>query len=179
MSFEDSNEFPDYLGGDPAAFGELVARYQHSLFGFLGRMGLEPAVCEEIAQETFLSAWTNRKRYDANKAAVSTWLFTIARNLALNHLSKKTVAICHESESVEKTDSAPDPSEQAELDESIIRLRQALNTLSPDDREVIATCYTPEIDNTSDVLGCKAGTLRTRLSRARQRLSAALSKLDK
>ena len=142
-------------------------------------MGLGPAICEEIAQETFLSAWTNRTRYDANKAAVSTWLFTIARNLALNHLSKKTVAICHESESVEKTDSAPDPSEQAELDESIIRLRQALNTLSPDDREVIATCYTPEIDNTSDVLGCKAGTLRTRLSRARQRLSAALSKLDK
>ena len=88
MSSENSKEV-DYLGGDPVAFGELVTRYQHSLFGFLGRMGLEPAVCEELAQETFLRAWVNRASYDAGKAAVSTWLFTIARNLALSHLSKK------------------------------------------------------------------------------------------
>ena len=60
MSSDDSNDVPDYLGGDPVAFGELVARYQHSLFGYLGRMGLEPAICEELAQETFLSAWTSQ-----------------------------------------------------------------------------------------------------------------------
>ena len=179
MSADDSNDVSDYLGDDPVAFGELVARYQHSLFGYLGRMGLEPAICEEIAQETFLSAWTNRNRYDAHKGAVSTWLFTIARNLALNHLLKKTVVICHGAEFPEETDSAPGPSEQVELDESITKLRQALNTLSIDDRDVIATCYTPEIDNTSAILGCSPGALRTRLSRARQRLSDALKHLDK
>ena len=178
MSSENSKEV-DYLGGDPVAFGELVTRYQHSLFGFLGRMGLEPAVCEELAQETFLRAWVNRASYDAGKAAVSTWLFTIARNLALSHLSKKTVPVAEETEIEHRADPSADPSSQFEQHESIGRLRRALNTLSSDDRDVIATCYTPEIENTSDVLGCSPGALRTRLSRARQRLSEALVKLDK
>ena len=178
MSSESSNEVPDYLGGDPVAFGELVTRYQHALFGFLGRMGLEPAVCEELAQETFLRAWVNRARYDAGKAAISTWLFTIARNLALSHLSKKALPIVEEPDFDHRTDPGADPSNQFEQHESIGRLRQALNMLSAEDRDVIATCYTPEIENTADVLQCSAGALRTRLSRARQRLSDALDKLD-
>ena len=178
MSSEIPNGDPDYLGGDPVAFGELVTRYQHSLFGFLGRMGLSPLICEEIAQETFLRAWVNRARYDADKAAVSTWLFTIARNLALSHLTKKTVEIAAQPDGEQCTDAGADPSNQYDQHETISRLRQALSTLSAEDREVIATCYTPEIENTSDVLSCSAGALRTRLSRARNRLSDALGKLE-
>ena len=168
----------NYLSGDPVAFSALVKRYQSALFGFLGRMGIESAICEELAQETFLRAWINRARYDAEKASVSTWLFTIARNLALNHLAKNSRVVGHEPDFSKLTDTGADPSDQFEQHQSIARLRQALNTLSTDDREVIATCYTPEIKNASDVLGCSAGALRTRLSRARQRLSDALGQLD-
>lgn len=178
MNSENPNGDPDYLGGDPVAFGELVTRYQHALFGFLGRMGLSPSTCEEIAQETFLRAWVNRARYDPDKAAVSTWLFTIARNLALSHLKKKRIEITGEPDQDRSADKGADPSHQFDHHESINRLRQALNTLSAEDREVIATCYTPEIENTSDVLSCSAGALRTRLSRARKRLSDALGKLE-
>ena len=44
--------------GDRAAFAPMVARYEGPQFGFLGRLGLEQAEAEEIAQETFLRAWT-------------------------------------------------------------------------------------------------------------------------
>jgi len=177
----DSNDDPDYLGGDPVAFGALVSRYQDSLFGYLGRMGLEQAACEDLAQEAFLRAWKNRHKFDAEKASVSTWLFTIARNLALNALTRKTPVISNDVD-VELQPQAvgsADPSSQYEQHQSVVRLRQALNTLSVEDREVIAACYTPEIDKTSEVMNCSDGALRTRLSRARKKLSVALAELDK
>lgn len=172
---------PDYLCGDPVAFGALVKRYQDSLFAYLGRMGLSDAVCEELAQETFLRVWKSRDKYDPDKAALSTWIFTIGRNLALSALTRKTVPVNDELdvEQYPQISQSADPSKQYEQHESILRLRQALASLSDEDREIIAACYTPEIECASDLLNCSEGALRTRLSRARKRLSAALNKLDK
>jgi len=181
MQSHDPNNEPDYLGGDPVAFGALVNRYQDSLFGYLGRMGFSQAACEDLAQEAFLRAWKNRHKFDADKASVSTWLFTIARNLALNTLTRKTPAISNDVdvELQPQLVGGVDPSNQYEHHQSVVRLRQALETLSVEDKEVIAVCYTPEIENTAAVMNCSDGALRTRLSRARKRLSVALADLDK
>jgi len=180
MTLDNSQFEPDYLGGDPVAFGELVKRFQGSLFAYLGRMGLSDVICEELAQETFLRAWVNRDKYDPAKAAVSTWLFTIGRNVALNSLTRKSVTEAGDEDIDNHTgESVTDPSQQYEHHESIIRLKQALKTLSVEDREIIAACYTPEIEHTPEILNCSEGALRTRLSRARKRLSVALNRLDK
>ena len=180
MTSDNSQSEPDYLGGDPVAFGELVKRYQGSLFAYLGRMGLSDAICEELAQETFLRVWINREKYDPARAALSTWIFTIGRNVALNSLTRKSVLIENDAEVDKQAEGLQtDPSQQYEQHESIVRLRQALGTLSVEDREVIAACYTPELENTPEILNCSAGALRTRLSRARKRLSVALNRLDK
>ncbi len=74
--------------GDTQAFSEIVRHYQRPLFGFLGRMALSQAHAEDVAQETFLRAWRNIGEYRPELAEFSTWLFTIARNLALNDLSR-------------------------------------------------------------------------------------------
>jgi len=171
----------DYLSGDPVAFGALVSRYQYSLFGYLGRMGFGQSVCEDLAQEAFLRAWKNREKYNADKASVSTWLFTIARNLALTALACKTPIVSDDIdvELQPQTGASADPSKQYEHYQSVVRLRQALNKLSVEDREVIAVCYTPDLHNSAEILNCSAGALRTRLSRARKRLSVALTELDK
>ncbi len=170
---------PDYLSGDPVAFGALVTRYQDSLFGYLGRMGFGQSACEDLAQEAFLRAWKNREKYNADKASVSTWLFTIARNLALTVLARKAPNVAEEIDVELQPQTGTDPSTQYEHHQSVVRLRQALNKLSVEDREVIAVCYTPEISNSAEILNCSAGALRTRLSRARKRLNAALTELDK
>ena len=73
--------------GDRSAFAELVAHYQRPLFGYLGRMGQSQAAAEDLAQETFLRAWTSLGSYDPARAAFSTWLFTIARNLLQRNVS--------------------------------------------------------------------------------------------
>ncbi len=90
-------------GGERSAFAPVVEYFQSPLFGYLGRMGLHQEQAEEIAQETFLRAWSRLSDYDPARAEFSTWLFTIARNLALHELSR--AAGKHE---VEMSESLPD-----------------------------------------------------------------------
>ena len=68
---------------DAAAFGELVERYQSRLVGILHHLLGSADEAEDLAQEVFLRVYRTRKRYHP-RAKFSTWLFTIANNLALN-----------------------------------------------------------------------------------------------
>ena len=76
------------LSGDTQAYAEIVARYERPLFGFLGRMGLPQARAEDVAQETFLRAWQHLGSFDPRRASFTTWLYTIARRLALNEAAR-------------------------------------------------------------------------------------------
>lgn len=76
--------------GSTQAFQILVLRYQRMVFSFLGRYLLSDQVLEDLAQETFLRAFVNIASFDPQKgASFSTWLITIARNLALNEKVKR------------------------------------------------------------------------------------------
>src|SRR6516165_10390851 len=70
---------------EPAAFEELVARFQHRLVGVMHHLIGNADEAEDLAQEVFLRVYRARKTYTP-KAKFSTWLFTIANNLALNSL---------------------------------------------------------------------------------------------
>lgn len=164
--------------GDLRAFSELVDRYQRPLFAFLGRMGLEAARAEEVAQETFLRAWRHLPRYRTEQAQFSTWLFTIARRLALNELARSRNR--HE---VAADDDAPEPAcaaarpEQA-LDQRRLQARidAAFRSLGTDDRSVLALAYTHDLGmaEIAVIEGCSVDAVKTRLHRARQRLRIAL-----
>ncbi len=75
---------------DAAAFEELVVRYQQRLVNILSHLvGGDPELAEDLAQETFLRVYRTRKRYVPG-AKFSTWLFTIANNVASN--ARRTLA---------------------------------------------------------------------------------------
>ena len=164
--------------GDLRAFSELVDRFQRPLFAFLGRMGLEAARAEEVAQETFLRAWQHLPRYRTEQAQFSTWLFTIARRLALNELARSRNR--HE---VAADDDAPEPAcaaarpEQA-LDQRRLQARidAAFRSLGTDDRSVLALAYTHDLGmaEIAVIEGCSVDAVKARLHRARQRLRIAL-----
>lgn len=164
--------------GDSQAFAKVVQVYQRPLFGFLGRMGLSRSQTEDLAQETFLRAWRNLGQYRSNVGRFSTWLYTIARNLALNEMERaKTRPTL--------IDPPPEPMcERARPDESLdaARLRQqlhhALGQLPPLDRAVLALAYLSDLDiaEIAHIEGCSEGAVKTRLSRARKRLADILEK---
>src|SRR4051794_8744276 len=70
------------------AFEVLVERYQHRLVGIMGHLVGRAEEAEDLTQEVFLRVYRSRKGYRP-RAKFSTWLFTIANNLALNHLREK------------------------------------------------------------------------------------------
>jgi RNA polymerase sigma-70 factor (ECF subfamily) len=73
---------------DPAAFAELVELYQHRLIMVMHHLVGNSEEAEDLAQEAFLRVYRNRKKYHP-RAKFSTWLFTIANNLALNVLRSR------------------------------------------------------------------------------------------
>jgi RNA polymerase sigma-70 factor (ECF subfamily) len=75
-------------GDDPAAFKELVEKYQHRLIGILAHLCGSADEAEDLAQEVFLRVYRARAEYHP-QAKFSTWFFTIANNLALNALRRK------------------------------------------------------------------------------------------
>jgi RNA polymerase sigma-70 factor (ECF subfamily) len=164
--------------GNKQAYAEIVEHYQHSLFAYLGRMGISQGMAEELAQETFLRAWQNLERFDPNKAAFSTWLFTIARRLALNELSR--FAYKYESSGGEYIESTMDdnqtPGEDLTQQQQKQILTQALLKLPLDQRNLLALAYVQELElaDIARIEDCPVGTIKSRLYRARQTLIAHL-----
>src|SRR5262249_12827668 len=69
---------------DPDAAASLVRRYQRRVYGLAVTILGDRSAAEDVAQETFVRAWRHASTYDARRGQVSTWLLTIARNLALD-----------------------------------------------------------------------------------------------
>ena len=165
-----------------ADFAELVKRFQGPLFGFLGRMGFGQAQAEDLAQETFLRAWQSLGQYSAQRGAFSTWLFTIARNLAVNERGRAA----NQYEVWEGPVPADMPSTELEPDDLLSLaqerkvLQRALAQLPVADRCVLALAYISELDVASiaRIEGCSAGAVKTRLHRARHRLAEILENPD-
>lgn len=164
--------------GDRTAFAELVEHFQRPLFGYLGRMGLHQGQAEEVAQETLLRAWQRLRGYDRARAAFSTWLFTIARRLAINELTRAS-----SSREQAPGDDLPDMvCEQAQPVQELMarqlrqRVQQALRALPHDDRSALALAYYEELDLAAiaRIEGCSVGAVKVRLHRARQRLRQLL-----
>ena len=170
-----SNDITELQSDDPVVFGRFVKKHQKLVFSLLGRMGFSQADAEYLAQDTFLRAWNNRKSYQPDRAKISTWLCTIARNVALNEIDKKSrrpVGSDEEPDTVITTDSTSSPEHQASLQQDIKQLNQTLHALSAEERSTIALHYAEEL-STRDaalIMGCSTGAFRTRLTRARKKL---------
>ncbi|MES2298685.1 MAG: sigma-70 family RNA polymerase sigma factor [Pseudomonadota bacterium] len=168
--------------GDRQAYAHIVAQFQRPLFGYLGRMALGQGAAEDIAQETFLRAWSNLGGYKPELAAFSTWLFSIARHLALNELD--SAAHRHEQampdDGVEPMCGAAQPPDQLAQKQQSQRLQAALHRLPLSDRSALALAYVQDMDlaAVARIEGCSTAAIKTRLHRAREKLKSILEEQD-
>lgn len=88
MDIVDNQLVLESLEGKEASFAELVSRHLSGVYKFAYRYVRDPADAEDVAQETFVRAWKHLKKFDTSKN-LRTWLFTIAKNTALDMLKKK------------------------------------------------------------------------------------------
>lgn len=159
--------------GDRQAYAAIVTRFQGPLFAYLGRMGCTGAQAEDLAQEAFLRAWVELRRFDASRGAFSTWLFTIARNLALNELGRAGCRLRVPEHVADRPGEEPLPQETAVLEQRRTRLRAALLQLPAADRSVLALAYVEELAHAdiARIEDCSAGAVKVRLHRARRKLA--------
>ncbi len=163
--------------GEQQAFAELVDLYQRPLFGFLGRMGMGQAQAEDIAQETFLRAWTHLHSFDAERAQFGTWLFTIARNLACNALQcSPPQREIQDAEIPEQPCKQPGPAQTLERAQQHAQLQSALRQLPKADRSALALVYVHELAlaDVARIEGASLAAIKTRLHRAREKLRELL-----
>jgi len=120
-----------YRDGDAGAFEMLYARHRGALYRFMRRSLKDRATAEELFQEAWIRVIEARSRYAAT-ARFTTWLYTIAHNLMVDHWRRKGLTL------VELSDehaSADNPARQVEARESVARFLGALETLPPVQRE--------------------------------------------
>jgi RNA polymerase sigma-70 factor (ECF subfamily) len=164
------------LAGNREAFRLLVLRYEQPLFRFLGLLGFRGARAEDVAQETFLRAFKALSSFDPARAAFSTWLFTIARRLALGEwrrARRRDASVAF----AEVTSHPPDPAEGALLAERARRVERALLALPEQLRSTFFFSQIKELtlEEVAKLEGCAVGTVKSRIFRAREQLRLALA----
>src|SRR5205823_4688433 len=172
---------------DAAAFGELVDRYQHRLVGVMHHLTGRADEAEDLAQEVFLRVYRTRRRYHPT-AKFSTWLFTIANNLALNALRsrrRKPIVPLPAQESgplgprpAENLVAArsPAPGQRMQQQELAAIIRTALETLNERQRMAVVLHKFEEMNyaEIADVMGLSTKAVKSLLSRARAALRDVL-----
>lgn len=170
--------------GEDLALNILMDRWASRLNAFLYRLTGQHEVAVDLTQETFVRLFKARKRYRP-KGQFSTYLFSIAANLARNHARWKsrhpTVSIDATTDDgrplvPEASDSAQRPDEHADSSERYQKVRKALTTLPHDLREAI-TLFVYEgmgYAEIAELAGCSPKAVETRIYRARQLLKGIL-----
>ena len=165
-------------GGDLFAFEEVVRRYQRRVYATALRIVRRHDLADDVTQETFLRAHRALGTYDRQRP-FGPWVCRIAANLAINHVRSPEAR----EEGLEGVlDAAPAPAGASPLsavleEEARSVLAEAVGRLPPDQRAVFVLRAYDELSyaEIADALGLSIGTVMSRLSRAREKLRAALA----
>jgi len=155
--------------GEGLAFSVLVTRYQDQIYRFLLRLTRSPDDALDLTQDTFLRAHQALDRWRAD-ALFKTWLFRIARNSAFDRLRRdKLVEFVALEADVEVPDSAAGPEAVLETAQRARQLDAALQALPAAHREILLLREIEQMsyDEIALVLGLNAGTVKSRIARAR------------
>jgi len=174
------------VAGSDTALNDLMERHAAPVFHFLCRMLANEEDAADVAQETFVRVYRSRASFRATEK-FSTWLYTIAANLARNHFRWRsrhpTVSIESESGSgaaslagVASRELPPD--RQAQAAERAGQVREAVRSLPPEMREAIVLCEWEDrtVAEAAAILGTSPKSVESRLYRARRLLRNRLAR---
>lgn len=181
-SASDEQLIAKFQQGDLSAFDQIVERYQGQLINFVGRLLNDRNAAEDIVQETFLRVYRNKHRYK-EIARFSTWIYTIAGNLARTELRRRKIrnffSISQRGEG-EKDYEIPDTDIDVEksVEGSLVKemiLREVMK-LPVYFREVIILRDLQDLsyEEISQILNVPLGTVKSRVNRGRSQIQKRL-----
>ncbi|MEU0600856.1 RNA polymerase sigma factor [Streptomyces sp. NPDC006393] len=164
--------------GDPELAVSFVRRFQHRVFGVAIAVTGDPQLAEDIAQQTFERAWRHAQIYDSRRGSVTTWLTTIAHNLAIDAVrSRRSEPVPPEDLDAILGVVSETPEQHALADEASTRLRAAVAELPREQGRalVMAGIYGLTAQQIADREHIPLGTAKTRVRAAMGKLRTTLA----
>jgi RNA polymerase sigma-70 factor (ECF subfamily) len=172
--------------GDQRAFEELVEKYKQPVFNMIYRTLPDAAEAEDLAQNVFIQVYKAAARYRV-EAKFSTWLFTIARNLCLNELRRRSR---HPADSLDATATGEEdgparqfedarnvaPPDRLVQDELVAKVAEALKELPENQRTAVLLYQEQEksYEEIAEILDCSLSATKSLIHRARETLKQRL-----
>lgn len=179
--------------GQEKAFRDLMTRYEKPVFSLVYRMVRDRGLAEDLAQETFIRAFTNIRSYNPSYK-FSSWIFKIAHNLTIDHLRKKRIetvsihgapdAITEEEQartSLELQDTGELPDTYVENLELGTQIERAVGQLRPEYRTATLLRHVEgySYQEIAKIMDLPLGTVKTYIHRARLELKEALADVER
>jgi RNA polymerase sigma-70 factor, ECF subfamily len=165
--------------GDNEAFSYLLETYQKPVYNLCYRMLGDPADAEDAAQEAFLRAYKNMRRYD-NQRSFSTWLLSIAAHYCIDQVRRRRYPILSYDEmpQLDPSDLGPGPEKAYLISEDQQRVKELLETLQPQDRAAVVLRYWYDFsyEEIADSLSLTVSAVKSRLHRSRRELATRWEK---
>lgn len=162
-------------GGDRLAMQVLFARHHVRVYRFVLRLVRNEATAEDLISEVFLDVWRQAGKFEG-RSAVSTWMLSIARFKALSALRRRPDEELDDETAERIEDQSDDPETTLAKKDKSSQLRQALEKLSNEHREIVDLVYYHEksVEEVAGIVGIPEATVKTRMFYARKKLSELL-----
>jgi RNA polymerase sigma-70 factor (ECF subfamily) len=159
--------------GDREAFGDLYALYAKELYRYAYFVLGSPELAADAVQDAVISAFEQIKSL-RKPEAFKAWLFKILSNTCKKHLGEK---IRQRNTLVYDENIAPLVLAQSPAQDDFLDLKRAFEILSPDQRQIVALCVAEGYKSreVAEILGVRPGTVRSKLSRALQKMREELT----
>jgi RNA polymerase sigma-70 factor (ECF subfamily) len=174
------------LAGAEDGFLGLVTRYERPVYNLLVQMLRNPALAEELAQDTFFRAFSRLRTYDSSYRFIN-WILRIAHNLAVDTLRRRAVTEVSADDPgapdvavrvAHASDPDADAGREAERRQLARALDAALARLRPEYRRLVVLRYQEDLshDDISVITGLPVGTVKSYLHRARAEMAGLLER---
>jgi len=169
---------------DRSAFAALFRHFAPRLKSFLVRSGSSDAVAEELVQEAMVQLWRRAGSFDPARAQLSTWLYTIVRNLRIDHHRRQIGVAESEAEAFDAdvlgADADMEPEAQMLAAQRERGIRRALAALPPEQAQVLRLSFYEEHAHPAiaKALGIPLGTVKSRIRLAVAQLRRLLDGLE-
>jgi RNA polymerase sigma-70 factor (ECF subfamily) len=162
---------------DSAAFIALFTYFAPRVKAYMKKRGAPDEIAEELAQDAMFILWRKAETYDPAKSAVSSWIFTIARNLRIDAVRRDRRRLFDPDDPQLAPAPAPAPDEELDSCEQHQRIRAALALLPPEQLAVVTLAFFQgkAHGEIAAALTLPLGTVKSRMRLAFQRLRAALA----
>lgn len=161
--------------GNLDKLGLLFERYHRILFGFFYNKNKDVTLSEDLVQNVFIRILKYKHRYRGD-GEFKNWIFHIARNVNVDHYRKKRIKHTEKVEDWQDQieDNSPDKSQQMMQEEKLAKLRQALQKLEPENREVLVMSKLQGLKykEIGQLLGCTEGAVKVKVFRALKSLKS-------